>query len=159
MKITKKTKTVDVIDIDDNVDLGAFQYEDKCRRFYEVKRQKGLLEKEEAELKKELDSYVDRTIPTDTKGNRYFYSTDYNGNKIILEREARKKITINEERAIEFFRKKNLLNLVYKTKEVQYFDEEEISNLYQCGTITAEEVQSISDITTSYATKFVKSVE
>ena len=158
MKISRKKK-VDVVQVDDseNVDLGAFQYEEKCRRFYEVKRQKGILEKEEAELKKDLDAYVDLT-PADTKGNRYFYSTDYAGNRIILEREARKKVSFNEERAIAFFKRRKLLDLVYKTKEVKYFDEEEINNLYQCGDITAEELQSITDVTTTYATKFIKNV-
>ena len=67
-------------------------------------------------------------------------------------------VSFNEERTIAFFKKRKLIDLVYKTKEVKYFDEEEINNLYQCGDITADELQSITDVTTTYATKFVKNV-
>lgn len=84
---------------------------------YRVKQQMKQLEKREKELKGRLDEFMTHTFTPDAKGHYMFSTVDENGNKIHLQKQARKKISMNQERALKYFHENNMLG-VLEDKEV-----------------------------------------
>jgi hypothetical protein len=134
-------------------------YEELCRRLHAIKQQKADIVKKEEDTKKELDAYVDDNVTADTRGNRFFTVIGYDGTELIFEREARTKIVINEDNSMKILKRKKLLDRVYKEKREMYFDENEITLLFEEGKITKEDLAQMTDKVVTYASKFVKKVE
>ena len=106
-------------------------------------------------LKAVLDKHVDETTSPDNTGSRLKPFT-VNGALTYYKREARKKFSINDEKAETFFAKKKLLDRVRKTREERYWDEQEIEQLVTEDTISVEDIEAISDIKVTYASVLVK---
>jgi hypothetical protein len=124
-----------------------------------VMSQKNELDKKEKELKERINKYVDANMLADNKGNRYFETVGMDGKAIILKREKRESRKLNNEMAVAFFRKAGMLGRVAKEKITYEFDEDAIMKLYEDKTISMGDIENISDVSVTYATKFVKAVE
>jgi hypothetical protein len=85
--------------------------------FYRVKDQMKMLKKREDELKKRLDDFMSATLKPDQKGHYLFTVLDEQGNRIHLQKQARKSISLNEERAIPYLYDKGLSQAIVE-KEV-----------------------------------------
>jgi hypothetical protein len=70
--------------------------------FHRIKEQRKLLEKREKEVKGRLDEYMSKAFEPDSKGHYLFTTVDENGNNIHLQKQARKKISLNEDRAFAY---------------------------------------------------------
>lgn len=123
-----------------------------------LKRQKAILEKREAELKKQLDAYVDSKIAVDAQGNRFYEFIREDGTECAYKREARCKFALNKEKALKFFNsRKDLRSLLSKVLVARTeFDLTEINNLVNTGVLKLSDIQTIYDKTTTYASKIVK---
>ena len=75
------------------------------------------IEKREGEIKDQLIKYLEKNISPDSKGHYTFEVLDPFGIPLIFQRQARKKISINQEKAISFFRENNL-HSCFTEKEV-----------------------------------------
>jgi hypothetical protein len=152
MKISRQKKAITVNFEEKETSIATWA--EKLAEFNEIK-----IEKKEEKLKKELDEYITKNVQADARGNRYFFAVDYVGKDIILKKEARKSVSLNEEKAILLFTRKKLINRVLKIRETQYLDEEAIEELIEDGEVTTKEIESITDVTVGYAIKMVKRTE
>lgn len=147
--------------------------------FFKIKEQKKLLEKREAELKKRLDEFMQASIKPDKKGHYLFSTVDEKGNPIHLQKQARKKVQLNEERAKAFLLENGHDDVIVEkefvaadvtqdqiteiiAKHATHFldvkeavDEVALEQLITEGTISLEEFESICDINVTYAMTFV----
>lgn len=138
-------------------------------RLKEINSQMAQLKKLDTEIKGQLTKeYFTKTVfdnegnevlvpnvPVDNRGSSFYETIDNTGKALILKREARTSIKLNEERAFNLADKKRL----DFTKTVVVIDEDAIAQAYENGDITHEEFESICDKSTSYAYKFVKAIE
>jgi hypothetical protein len=148
------SKTVNVINVRKRASVDI---DEKVRQLNVIQQQKTELVKKEDELKKEINAHVDKVIQPDSNGHRFFIVTGYDGSQLIFEREARKSIKLNEERARELLAKKKLLKQAIRTIEV--LDEEAINGFVVSNLLTLDELKSITDINVTYASKFVKRIK
>lgn len=70
--------------------------------FHQIKEQRKMLEEREKQLKERLDKFLTATITPDSKGHYLHTVIGKNGEKLHLQKQARKKITLNEEKALEY---------------------------------------------------------
>lgn len=101
MKIKKKLKVATKANKDVYTKTQA---ENDQLEFYRLKEQRKMIDKREKELKERLDSYMSKALTPDKKGHFLFTVLDEEGNKIHLQKQARKKVVLNEEEALEFLR-------------------------------------------------------
>ena len=106
----------------------------------------------------ELEEYLKKQ-PVDAKKNAYLAFQDSEGKMSYLKYEARQSTSLDSDKAYEFFSANGLLEKVYKTVESSYFDEEEIAMLVSDGTISFEDLESITSKSLSYAMKVIKEKE
>ena len=131
--------------------------EQLAKELKSISIQKALLEKRDKEIKATLtDSYF-TSASKDNKGNSFFQTLGNDGKPLIIKREARTSISLNDELAMLFFAERGLLDSV--TNSITIFDEEKIAQLVADGVITPDELESICDKKVSYAIKFVKAEE
>lgn len=133
-------------------------YVDIAKEFAIIKIQKKSLEVREKALKSELEEYLKKQ-PVDAKKNAYLAFQDSEGKMSYLKYEARQSTSLDSDKAYEFFSANGLLEKVYKTVESSYFDEEEIAMLVSDGTISFEDLESITSKSLSYAMKVIKEKE
>ena len=105
--------------------------------YSEISEQMKFLDKRKKEL---ADSLKELALKTGVKDDKGSYFVD-EGNK-TFGRVRKCSISLNEERAMKFFKKKGLLKEV--TKNV--IDLDKVDILVSCGQVTSEEIESISDI-------------
>ena len=105
--------------------------------YSEINEQMKFLEKRKKELSESLKELALKTGVKDEKGSYYVNE----GNK-TFGRVRKCRITLNEEKAMSFFKRKGLLKEV--TKSV--IDLDKVDILVSCGQVTSEEIESISDI-------------
>lgn len=110
--------------------------------YSEISEQMKFLDKRKKELAESLKELALKTGVKDDKGS--FYVDD--GDK-TFGRVRKCSISINEDKAFKFFKRKGLLKDV--TKSV--IDLDKVDLLVSCGEITAEDVESISDIKESFS--------
>lgn len=100
------------------------------------------LDKRKKELSESLKELALKTGIKDDKGSFYVNEGDK-----VFGRVRKCSISLNEDRAMKFFKKKGLLKDVTKT----VLDEDKIDVLVSCGEVTAEDIESISDIKESFS--------
>ena len=96
------------------------------------------------ELSKAIKQYATDNISKDSKGN---HLTDIDG--FTYGTQAKKTVKLNQEKAKAFFMEKNLLETVADV--VTVVNEDKVSKLVESGTITAEDIEGIVDIRTTYS--------
>ena len=144
-------KKVQVIDIDaEQIDVEQLTKELKT-----ISIQKAILEKRDKEIKSSLTEVYFGNASRDNKGNSFYQSS--NDSQLILKREARTSISLNEEKALEFFNSRGLLGVV--TKRELVFLDDAIAQLVVDEEITPDELESICDKKVTFAYKFVKATE
>ena len=109
--------------------------------YSKINEQMKFLEKRKKEL---AESLKELDLKTGVKYDKGSYFVD-EGDK-TFGRVRKCSISLNEERAIKFFKQKGLLKEV--TKSV--IDLDKVDILVSCGQVTAEEVESISDVKESF---------
>lgn len=110
-----------------------------CERYYELKKQKDVLEKEGAKLKSQIEKWIDNNEEVDTRGHRWFCFGDG-----YIQRQVRvSKPTLDEDTAEEILGKKGLLDLVRKPIVEYEYDGDKIAQLVEDGTLTTEEFNQI----------------
>lgn len=114
------------------------------------------IKKREDELKKIINPYLDTSITPDANGHRFYKTTDLSGNSLIIKREAKKSVTIDDDKARDFFKDNDLLDRVLVVETVEKWDEDEIENLLAEELITVEDIGNITNTKVTYATTFVK---
>jgi hypothetical protein len=148
---------------------------------YTIKQQKKQLETREKELAGLLASYMEQNYKPSPKGHFLFSTVDSKGNKIHLQRQARRKITLNEERAKAFLKSAGLYEQAVEVKEKvadeitqdqiievmknngfgDFIDEEEVINeewleqLVTSGEIEIADFETLCDINTTYAMTYI----
>lgn len=169
---TSKKKKEDTIDV--------AEMQNKQLELFRVKQQLKMLGGRENELKNELGTYMEKTFKPDVSGHYLFTTVDSEGNKIHLQRQARKKISLNEERAKAYLKKKKLLSKVVTKKEViasdvtdeqvldvlaehaphllekiEVMDESAIEQLVTSEVIPMDEFEGLCDININYAMAYI----
>jgi hypothetical protein len=130
------------------------------RELRTISLEKSELDKREKKIKEKLNPLLDKQIPPDAKGHRFYQTTDAFGNSLIIKREARKSLSIIEAKCRDYLTKDpELLSRVFVTMEVEKMDEDELENLVAEGELTVEDVQCFTDTKINYATVFVKETE
>lgn len=132
-------------------------------------------------LKDKVAEYVDSNVESDAYGHRFYTVTDSTGKPLIFQRQARKKVSLNEDEALRFLRKRGLTGAIVEAEvvaeevtefqvvealkkagysafldSVEVVDEDVLEQLVQDGKITAEEFESLCTIETTYASLIVK---
>ena len=155
------------------------EYENHQLELYRLKQQKSLIEKREKELKQRLDEYMTNVLTPDSKGHYTFTVVDENGNRIHLQKQARKSISLNEERAAEYLEEHGLTQAIVEKdviaeevteeqiievlmRHAPHFldkknvvDESSLEQLVQEGTIPMEDFEKLCDIKITYAMTFI----
>ena len=109
--------------------------------YSEISEQMKFLEKRKKELAESLKELALKTGVKDDKGSYFVDEGDKTFGRV-----RKCSISINEEKAMQFFKKKGLLKEV--TKSV--IDMDKIDILVSCGQVTSSEIESISDIKESF---------
>jgi hypothetical protein len=148
---------------------------------YTIKQQKKQLEAREKELAGLLAPFMEQHFKPSPKGHFLFSTVDSKGNKIHLQRQARRKVTLNEERAKAFLKKNGLWEEAVEVKEKladeitqdqiievmknngfgDFIDEEEVINeewleqLVTSGKIEMKDFETLCDINTTYAMTYI----
>lgn len=148
--------------------------------FFRIKEQRKQLEKREAELKGVLDDYITNTAKPDSKGHYLFTTLNEKGEKIHLQKQSRRKITLNIERATKYLTDNGLKHLIYMkdiipedvakeqiievllqhaphltTAELSV-DESQLEQLVINEEIPVEEFEELCDINQTYAITFIR---
>jgi hypothetical protein len=147
--------------------------------FYRVKDQMKLLKKREEDLKKRLDEFMSATLKPDQKGHYLFTVLDEQGNRIHLQKQARKSISLNEERAIPYLEEHGLTQAVvikevvaeevtqdqiievlirhapHLVVEKVAVDESALEQLVLNEEIPMDEFEGLCDINVTYAMTFI----
>lgn len=109
--------------------------------YSEINEQIKFLDKRKKELAESLKDLALKTGVKDDKGSYYVDEGD-----LIFGRMRKCSISLNEEKALKFFKKKGLLKDVTKS----IIDMDKVDLLVSCGEVSAEEIESISDIKESF---------
>lgn len=96
------------------------------------------------ELAKDIKSYLTKNVSPDSRGN--YYEEDDN---FVFGNMAKKSVKLNEERAKVFLQERNLLEKASDVKIV--INEDKLEQLLATNEITAEELESLVDIKTTYS--------
>lgn len=158
------------------------EMQNKQQEFALLKENMKLMKKREDQLKAELDAFMTNTLETDAKGHRLFTVVNERGEKVHLQKQARKKVSLNTERAIEYLNKSGHTELVEVTtviaeevtqdqiievldKKAKHLldtkvvvDEVGLEQAVINEEIPMDEFESICDIELSYAMAFVKDI-
>lgn len=118
--------------------------EDIVEELVKLKERKKDIEKREKQLKKDLEIILVHEGRKDSKGNTSMIV----GNR-LAQRQARKSVKIDKEKAEIFFKARNLWDKVSRIEEV--LDEDAIEQLFIEGKISAEDLETITDVKTTYA--------
>lgn len=145
-----------------------------------IKEQKKQLEQREKELRGRLDEFMTATLKPDSKGHYLFTTINEKGEKIHLQKQARKKINLDRERAIKYLKKNGYKALMYEDfviaeevtqdqiievlekhapeflDKVVLVDEAGLEQAVLNEEIPMEDFESLCDIEISYAMAFVK---
>lgn len=141
-----------------------------------IKQQLKLLGGRETELKDMISEYVSRHIKPDNKSNYLYRVLSSTGIPILFQRQARKKIVINQEKAVQFMRDNDLedyislqqvvaeevtedqvLDALIESGYEEYIDEAEVvtedtlEEMINEGIITPDDLESFCDINITYA--------
>lgn len=162
-----------------NAVINKTEAENSQLELFKVLATKKQLETREKELKARLATYMETALPTDDKGHRLFKVTDADGKNIYLQRQARKSIKLNQERAITFLKENDLAELVVPTYEIasevtqdqlievlqkhapeflnaiEYVDEKQLETEVINEKITMEQLESLCDINITYAMTYI----
>jgi delta 1-pyrroline-5-carboxylate dehydrogenase len=161
------------------VSFNKTEMENAQLEFYRLKEQKKLLDKREDELKKRLSEYMERAISPDSNGHYTFTTLNEKGEKVHLQRQARKKVVLNPERAIDYLASNGYEDAIvgdeviasdvtqmqvldvlaqhapHLLEKVTKPDEVAVEQLVTSGTIPFSDFEQLCDITTTYAMSFV----
>lgn len=96
------------------------------------------------ELAKSIKGHLTKNVTPDAKGS--YYSEDDN---FVYGNMAKKSVKLNEERAKVFLQERNLLEKASDVKIV--INEDKLEQLLANNEITAEELESLVDIKTTYS--------
>lgn len=145
-----------------------------------IKQSKKALDAREAELKTRLSEYMEKALPPDSKGHRLFTVMGADGQNRYLQRQARKKISLDQERAKAYLVEKGMEDLIVQkqviAKEVtedqlvdvvqvfapQYVDVKEVideaalEQAVLAEEIPMEDFEGLCDIKTTYAMTYLK---
>lgn len=83
-----------------------------------IKQQKKLLEQREKELIDRVTPYVEKTVSQDSSKNYNYRVVSPTGEIIVFQRQARKKISLNHERAIRILKARKLFDAIYITEKI-----------------------------------------
>lgn len=109
--------------------------------YSEISEQMKFLDKRKKELAESLKELALKTGTKDEKGSYYVDEGDK-----VFGRVRKCSISLNEEKALKFFKSKGLLKEV--TKSV--IDLDKVDLLVGCGEVSAEEIEAISDVKESF---------
>lgn len=118
--------------------------EDIVEELVKLKERKKDIEKREKQLKKDLETILVHEGLKDSKGNISMIV----GNR-LAQRQARKSVKIDKEKAEQIFKERNLWDKVVKIEEV--LDEDAIEQLFIEGKLSPEDLESITKTKTTYA--------
>ncbi len=118
--------------------------EDIVEELVKLLERKKDIEKREKQLKKDLEIILVHEGQKDSKGNTSMIV----GNR-LAQRQARKSVKIDKEKAEIFFKARNLWDKVSRIEEV--LDEDAIEQLFIEGKISAEDLETITNVKTTYA--------
>jgi hypothetical protein len=114
----------------------------------QLKAQKKLIEERETALKADLTVYLEAEGVKDSKGS-FNIITELDGKPKLAQKQARKTIKLNPEKAEVLFKEKGIWEEVTETKVV--INEDFVEQAYTSEKITADELEAISDIKTTFA--------
>lgn len=92
--------------------INKTEAENSQLELFQIKQTQKQLETREKELKARLGEYMGKALQPDGKGHFLLTTTDSSGNKVHLQKQARKSIKLNQERAISFLTENGFEDLV-----------------------------------------------
>jgi hypothetical protein len=152
------------------------EMENAQQELYTIKQQMKLMEKRESELKKRLDEYMQHALKPDRKGHYLFTVLNEKGERIHLQKQARRKVSLNEERAKAFLLENGFADAIVEKEVIaadvtqdqiiaelpaEYLDRAEVvdeaylEQLISEEKITMDQFESICDINTTYAMTYI----
>ena len=136
-KLKRKTES-------EKTTLPVRKLEDVIHELDSLKEKKKLIEKREKELKEDLGKILEAEGTKDNKGSFSLVVGDK-----IAQKQARKTVSINQERAEHFFKKIGIWEEVIEVKEV--INEDYVEQALNNEKFTIEELEDITDVKTVYA--------
>ena len=173
-KIKRKKKVVAKTGV-----MNKTEAENSQLELFNVLSTKRALEKREKELKERLGEYMNSHLKTDDKGHRLLTTLDNEGNKVHLQRQARKSVKLNQERTIEFLLENGFEDIIQEEEIIapevttdQIIDvlikhapdfiikQDKVDELLLEQAVTEERIsmtqfESLCDITVTYAMTFI----
>lgn len=118
------------------------------REYNHLREQQKFIKKRQSELADKIKKYSAEYGVKDSKGNMYLEDEEF-----IYGQQARKSVKLNEDKAKELFRRKDVYDLVVEKEviEKEIINEEKLSELVEEGRISMEELEEVTDIKVSYA--------
>lgn len=116
------------------------------REYDQLREQQNIIKKRVSELANKIKKYSAENGVKDSKGNMYLEDEDF-----IYGQQARKSVKLNEEKAKELFRQKDVYDLVIEKEVKEVINEDKLSELVEDEVITMEELENVTDIKVTYA--------
>jgi delta 1-pyrroline-5-carboxylate dehydrogenase len=169
LKIKRKIKTTEDT-------YSKTMAENDQQEFFNLKQQMKQLESRSNELKARLDKYMSKNLHPDKKGHFLFTVLNENGERIHLQKQARKKVSLNEERAKAYLLEKGFNDFMIQKEViakdvtqdqilaelpdhfkdvVEAVDEDYLTQLIGNEEISMEDFESICDINITYAMTYI----
>lgn len=121
-----------------------FSIKDKVSEYSTLRNQAKIIKERMDSIAKDIKTYLTNTVQADAKGS--YYSEDDN---FIFGNQAKKSIKLNEERAVNYFTGKGILESVTDTKIV--INEDKVSKLVEQGVISQEDLETLVDTKVTYS--------
>lgn len=162
------------------VTINKTEAENSQLELFQIKQSMKQLETREKELKERLGEFMMKSLKPDGKGHFLFSTVDKDGNKVHLQRQARKKISLNQDRAKQFLIENKMDELIVTEPVVhpdatqdqvievllahaphlianhEFVDEKGLEQAVINEEIKMEQFEELCDINITYAMTFIK---
>ena len=115
------------------------------RQYNEIRRQEKIVADKKKELSKFLKEYAVNHGTKDAKGSSYYSDEDY-----VIGNVVSTKIKFNQDKARAYMEENFADYLQEVVRTVEYIDEDKLADLVAKEVMTLEDLEQMSDITTSY---------
>ena len=123
----------------------VLEMEKIAQEYTEISKQIKMLEETKKTLAEQIKEGSELNGAKDNKGSFYYTAGEY-----MLGKVASKKVTLDQEKTIDFLKQKDLYKQCVKPQVVEVIDEKELSKCVEQGIISQKEFESICNIQVTY---------
>ena len=181
VKLKRKTKSEQKTDVPKIAStINKTEAENSQLELFTIKQNIKVLTERESSLKKRLGEYMEKSIKPDGKGHFLFTTVNEKGEKIHLQRQARKKVSLVESKAFEIVNSLGLKDKIIPTVQViapevtndqvlevlekhaphllttsEKVDEKALEQSVLNGEITMEQFEEMCNVSITYAMTYI----